>query len=245
MSKTAKQKIPFPDKGGGNFICPKLPSVVASSSPKAWREQPCLLLFLNLSLCRTPQRGSSRSKLGLQTLWRQPVPRQIGQGVLYVKLKARRHRSAGHSLKKLLLLQRNSGGVPPSKLRCSLGAKGKEGKPQKKVKLDPVYTLIPVGWDGTLSPILWDASFEANGDGSTHPPCVRCRVATSITVRSGGICRWNRPEPLPFSVGAAAQNGAILLSSDLSRLQMSWLSASKQTARACFWGISQSARRSN
>lgn len=76
------------------------------------------------------------------------MPRQIGQGVLYVKLKARRHRSAGHSLKKLLLLQRNSGGVPPSKLRCTLGAKGKEGETTKESKTGPSLRVDP-GLDGT------------------------------------------------------------------------------------------------
>lgn len=102
---------------------------------EAWREQPCLLLFGNLVLCRTPQRGSSCSKLGTQTLWRQPVQRQIGQGALYVKLKTRQRRSAGHSFKNSFCC-RNSDGVPPSKLLCTVGATGTEGTAEEEVKLD-------------------------------------------------------------------------------------------------------------
>lgn len=88
-------------------------------------EESCLVFVVNLSLCRTPQRGSSEcSKLGIRTLWPQPAQRQIGLPVLYVKLPARKHRPAGYSATPATtpLLQPNCAGVPLSKLLCILGA---------------------------------------------------------------------------------------------------------------------------
>lgn len=77
------------------------------------------------------------------------MQRQIGQGVLYVKLKARQHRSAGHSLKNSFCC-RNSDGAPPTKLVCTLGASGTEGTPEQEVKQDRVYMLIPPRQDRAL-----------------------------------------------------------------------------------------------
>lgn len=124
-SRAQEAKMFCVDGEAEDFYLTKLPSVIHNFPPfsETWtEEESCLVFVANLSLCRTPERGSSEySKLGIQTLWPQPVQRQIGLPVLYVKLPARKHR-ARRVLRTTPLLQPNCDGVPLSKLLCILGA---------------------------------------------------------------------------------------------------------------------------
>lgn len=80
-----------------DFYLAKLPLSDPCFLSETWMEESCLVFVVNLSFCRTPERGSSEcSKLGIRTLWPQPVQRQIGLPVLYVKLPARKRRPAGY-----------------------------------------------------------------------------------------------------------------------------------------------------
>lgn len=189
-------------------FCPKLPSVVASSSPKAWREQPCLLLFLNLFLCRTPQRGSSRSKLGMQTLWRQPVPRQIGQGVLYVKLKAGRHRSAGHSLKKPPFVAAKQWRRSTIWAALHSRSKGEGGGTTNEGKTGPSLR-VDSGLEGTERCLL---SCERRHSRPTETVSLKPRVSSVVLQRQlpfdpvGSVDGTGRSRCL--SLSAPPQNGA-------------------------------------
>ena len=107
---TAVAKIVCADSEAGDFYLTRLPLSDPQLFPETWTEESCLVFVVNLSLCRTPERGSSEcSKLGIRTLWPQPVQRQIGLPVLYVKLPARKHRPTGYSAQLLCCSQTVTG----------------------------------------------------------------------------------------------------------------------------------------
>lgn len=90
---------------GETFIWPNFPSVINSSSLRHGQKSHVWCLLLISPCAELQSEVPQRSKLGIQTLLPQPVQRQIGLSVLYVKLPARKHGPAGYSAQLLCCSQ--------------------------------------------------------------------------------------------------------------------------------------------
>lgn len=114
------------------------------------------MFVVNLTLYRTPEPGSSEcSKLGIRTLWPQPVQRQIGLPVLYVKLPARKHRPTGYSMQFLNCSQTVAGSHCLSCFLFWLHKRLEDTEDGRWVKLDVYMNLCSCAFYKTCWGQTW------------------------------------------------------------------------------------------